>query len=88
MLLSAKQTLHGSSHYPSMVKEYSLSRVNTINTAMPAYSNTRLGCIQQHGHTITKLMVQVVLALMVQVADTVNTVGYSSLRCVEVLAAH
>lgn len=45
ILLSAKQTLHGSSHYPSMVKEYSLSRVNTINTAMPAYSNTQLGCI-------------------------------------------
>lgn len=37
MLLSAKQTSHGSSHYPSMAKEYSLSRVNTINTTMPAY---------------------------------------------------
>ena len=31
------KTNHRSSHYPSMAKEYSLSRVNTINTAMPAY---------------------------------------------------
>lgn len=85
MLLSAKQTSHGSSHYPSMAKEYSLSRVNTINTAMPAYKTGLHSTAWLYNHM---MMVQVVLALMVQVADTVNTVGYSSLRCVEVLAAH